>query len=141
MNAFSLLLLFIFIDVFRLIVIVVRKSLSCIMHLSFSSMTNKKLCSSIVVPLIRRYATATQQTATAQSTARSSLVRFIEQRRRRSQQDDIRLEPYMSKGVYTESGAIRPVNQTDNFSTYLLIVFLSYFRCPNDILLVLSKFF
>ena len=72
-------------------------------------MANKKLCNGIVFPLIRRHVSATQQATTARATAKSYLVRFIEDRRRKSQQDDIRLEPYMSKGVYTESGAIRPV--------------------------------
>ncbi|CAF4393459.1 unnamed protein product [Adineta steineri] len=33
----------------------------------------------------------------------------MENRRKRTQQDDIRLEPYVSKGVYTESGGIRPM--------------------------------
>ncbi len=72
-------------------------------------MANKKLCNSIIFPLIRRHVSATQQATTTRATARSFLVRFIEDRRRKSQQDDIRLEPYISKGVYTESGAIRPV--------------------------------
>jgi len=80
------------------------------MHLNLYFMVNKKLCNNVVFPLIRRHVSATQQTATARATARSFLVRFIEERRRKSQLDDIRLEPYMSKGVYTESGAIRPVN-------------------------------
>ena len=79
------------------------------MHLNFPAIANKKLCNSIVFSLIRRHVSATQQATTAQATARSFLVRFIEDRRKKSQQDDIRLEPYMSKGVYTESGAIRPV--------------------------------
>ncbi|CAF5144161.1 unnamed protein product, partial [Rotaria sp. Silwood1] len=72
-------------------------------------MASKKLCANIVFSIIRRHVTTTQQTtATARATARSFLIRFIEDRRRKSQQDDIRLEPYVSKGVYTESGAIRP---------------------------------
>lgn len=81
------------------------------MHLNVYSMGKKKLYTSVVFPLISRYASTVQSTATARATARSFLVRFIEDRRKRSQQDDIRLEPYLSKGVYTESGAIRPVNQ------------------------------
>lgn len=80
------------------------------MHLNINSMVNKKLCTTIVFPVIRRHVAATQQGAAARATARSFLVRFIEDRRRQTQDDDIRLEPYMSKGVYTESGAIRPVN-------------------------------
>jgi hypothetical protein len=72
-------------------------------------MANRKLCNRIVFPLIRRHVSATQQATAARTTPRSFLVRFIEERRRKSQQDDIRLEPYTSKGVYTESGAIRPV--------------------------------
>ncbi|CAF3645638.1 unnamed protein product [Rotaria sp. Silwood1] len=71
-------------------------------------MASKKLCTNIVFPIIRRHVTTTQQT-TARATARSFLIRFLEDRRRKSQQDDIRLEPYVSKGVYTESGAIRPM--------------------------------
>ncbi|CAF0959600.1 unnamed protein product [Adineta ricciae] len=60
--------------------------------------------------MVRRHvaASATSQQA-ARTTARSFLVRFIEDRRKRVQQEDIRLEPYISKGVYTESGAIRPM--------------------------------
>ncbi len=85
------------------------------MHLNLPSMASKKLCNSIVFSVIRRHVSATQQAATARATARSFLVRFIEDRRTRIQQDDIRLEPYMSKGVYTESGAIRPVNSTHYF--------------------------
>ncbi len=84
-----------------------------------SSMTNKKLCNSIIFPIIRRHVSATPQSATARATARSFLVRFIEDRRTRIQQDDIRLEPYMSKGVYTESGAIRPVNRTHVFQLFI----------------------
>ncbi|CAF0771611.1 unnamed protein product [Rotaria sordida] len=79
------------------------------MHLNLSSMASKKLCDNIVFSIIRRYVSTTQQTATTRATARSFLLRFIEDRRRKSRQDDIRLEPYISKGVYTESGAIRPM--------------------------------
>lgn len=73
-------------------------------------MANRQFYKNIIFPTIRRHVSTAQQAATARATARSFLVRFIEERRRKSQQDDIRLEPYMSKGVYTESGAIRPVN-------------------------------
>jgi hypothetical protein len=86
------------------------------MHLNLFSMANKNLCNNILLPIIRRHVSTTQQSATARATARSFLVRFIEDRRLKSQQDDIRLEPYMSKGVYTESGAIRPVNEKSYFS-------------------------
>ncbi|CAF3610659.1 unnamed protein product [Rotaria sordida] len=79
------------------------------MHLNLSSMASKKLCDNIVFSIIRRYVSTTQQTATTRATARSFLLRFIADRRRKSRQDDIRLEPYISKGVYTESGAIRPM--------------------------------
>ena len=44
------------------------------------------------------------------SSIRSYLITYIEQRRKQVQKHDIRLEPYLSKGVYTESGAIRPVS-------------------------------
>ncbi|CAF3172044.1 unnamed protein product [Rotaria socialis] len=71
-------------------------------------MASKKLCDNIVFPIIRRCVSVTQQTTTKKP-ARSFFIRFIEDRRKKSQQDDIRLEPYMSKGVYTESGAIRPM--------------------------------
>jgi hypothetical protein len=80
------------------------------MYSNLTSMTNKNLCNRIVFPIIHRHASAT---------ARSFLVRFIEDRRTRIQQDDIRLEPYMSKGVYTESGAIRPVNRTHVFQLFI----------------------
>jgi acetoacetate decarboxylase len=91
------------------------------MHLNLSSMANTKLCNNIVFPIIRRYVSATQQAATARATARSVVVRFIEDRRRKVQQDDIRLEPYTSKGVYTESGAIRPVNKRLKLTIYLIV--------------------
>jgi hypothetical protein len=84
-------------------------------------MASKKLCNCIAFPVIRRHVSATQQTATARATARSFLVRYIEDRRQKIQQTDIRLEPYLSKGVYTESGAIRPVNQKEKS------LFLYYF--------------
>ena len=71
-------------------------------------MASNKLCSTITIPMIRRYISGSATTQQA-ATARSFLVRFIEDRRKRIQQEDIRLEPYISKGVYTESGAIRPV--------------------------------
>jgi hypothetical protein len=80
-------------------------------------MANRKLCSSGLYPLIRRHISATQQTATERATARSFLVRFIEARRAKTLHDDIRREPYMSKGVYTESGAIRPVSSISRGSS------------------------
>jgi hypothetical protein len=80
------------------------------MHLNVVRMASKRLCRSVAFLSIRRYASGAQDTAAERATARSFLVRFIEDRRKRSQQDDIRLEPYISKGVYTESGAIRPVS-------------------------------
>jgi len=76
------------------------------MHLNLSLMRTKEKYSQLFFPIVRRYISSNQQTATV----RSFLVRFIEHRRKRSQQDDIRLEPYISKGVYTQSGAIRPVS-------------------------------
>jgi len=91
------------------------------MHLNLSSMANTKLCNNIVFPIIRRYISATQQAATARATARSVVVRFIEDHRRKVQQNDIRLEPYTSKGVYTESGAIRPVNKRLKLTIYLIV--------------------
>jgi hypothetical protein len=61
---------------------------------------------------IRRwlFSTKKQPTSGTVSTLRSSLVNFIEERQKQIQKHDIRLEPYLSKGVYTESGAIRPVS-------------------------------
>jgi len=55
-----------------------------------------------------------------QSSTRSFLVRFIEDQRKRIQKEDIRLEPYVSKGVYTESGAIRPVSFRVHNNTFYL---------------------
>ena len=56
----------------------------------------------------------------------SPIARFIESRRKRVQEEDIRLEPYLSKGVYTESGAIRPVSLPDEafVLTFLLSITL-----------------
>ena len=51
-----------------------------------------------------------QPASAARANAGSYFLRLMEDRRRKVQQEDIRLEPYMSKGVYTESGAIRPVS-------------------------------
>jgi len=76
------------------------------MHLNLFPMRSKEKYSKLFFPIIRRYISSNQQT----TTVRSFLIRFIEDFRKRSQQDDIRLEPYISKGVYTESGAIRPVS-------------------------------
>jgi hypothetical protein len=58
-------------------------------------------------PIVRRYLSSNQP---QRVTARSFLVRLIEDRRKRSQENDIRLEPYISEGVYYNSEAIRPVN-------------------------------
>ena len=65
-----------------------------------------KLFSSI----IRQYTSSKQQTATTRESVRSFFVRLINDHRKKVQQNDIRLEPYKSKGVYTETGAIRPVS-------------------------------
>lgn len=95
-------------------VIVTSVDFQLSMHLNLLSITSKKLCNSMALSITRGHSTATQQTVKA--TARSVLNRFIEERRRKSQQDDIRLEPYISKGVYTESGAIRPVSKQNRAS-------------------------
>jgi hypothetical protein len=87
-------------------------------------MATKKLCNPLVFPIIRRHVAATQQAVATRTTARSFLVKFIEDRRTKSQQDDIRLEPYMSKGVYTESGAIRPVNKNPNHDFFYCFLHL-----------------
>ncbi|CAF1183550.1 unnamed protein product [Rotaria sordida] len=58
-----------------------------------------------VFPIIRRHVAATQQALTARTTARSFLIRFIEDRHRKTQQDDVRLELYMLKDVHTEPDA------------------------------------
>ncbi len=73
-------------------------------------MGSKEKYSKLFIPIVRRSISSNQQIAAGKATVRSFFVRFIEDRRKRSQQDDIRLEPYLSKGVYTESGAIRPVS-------------------------------
>ncbi|CAF0956839.1 unnamed protein product [Adineta ricciae] len=61
--------------------------------------------------VIRRWISSNQnQPISAKvSSIRSYLTTYIEQRRKQVQKHDIRLEPYLSKGVYTESGAIRPM--------------------------------
>lgn len=106
------------------------------MHLNFSSLAKNKLYNSVVFALICRQASSAQQAATVRATARSFLVRFIENRRSKFQHDDIRLEPYLSKGVYTESGAIRPVNSLEKHSFHFHSPVCLLFRCQNDILLV-----
>ncbi|CAF1629138.1 unnamed protein product, partial [Didymodactylos carnosus] len=55
------------------------------------------------------------------ASARSMVVRFIQNRRAQRRMDDIRLEPYMSKGVYTESGAIRPMPKRYPFGIIKLL--------------------
>ena len=105
------------------------------MHLRNRPSTIKYLYNSFVSTIVRRHITTAEQS----TTARSFLTRFIEDRRRRLQHDDIRLEPYSSKGVYTESGAIRPVSLTNNVQ--LIPKKNVYFRCQNVIHWVLSKFF
>jgi len=77
------------------------------MHLNLSSMGSKEKYSKLFFPIVRRCLSSNQQTTTASS---SFLLRFIENRRKSNQKDDIRLEPYISKGVYTESGGIQPVS-------------------------------
>ena len=74
-----------------------------------SNLTSMIIKHRSILSSIRRYVATSEEATTVRSNARSFLVRFIEERRRKIQQEDIRLEPYMSKGVYTESGAIRPV--------------------------------
>lgn len=66
--------------------------------------------------IIRRHMSTAQPATATRANAGSYLLRMMEDRRRKVQQEDIRLEPYMSKGVYTESGAIRPVRETTPFS-------------------------
>ena len=60
--------------------------------------------------LTRRYVSSNESMKPTKLSLPSFLNRFIEARRKTSKIDDIRLEPYLSKGVYTESGGIRPVN-------------------------------
>lgn len=94
------------------------------MHLNLTSMAHMKICDKIVFPIIRRHISASATQQTARATARSFLVRFIADRQRKIQQDDIRREPYISKGVYTESGAIRPVTLKNKFDFVFLILYL-----------------
>ena len=102
------------------------------MHFNLFSTPSKILCDRIILLIVRRHASSTTEPSitAAKATPRKLLVRFVEERRRKIQMDDIRLEPYLSKGVYTESGAIRPVNQSSN---KLFNCFLVQFRCLNDI--------
>lgn len=74
-------------------------------------MKNTSLNKSILL-LSRRWVSSNpkQQISAKVSSIRSYLTTYIEQRRKQVQKHDIRLEPYLSKGVYTESGAIRPVS-------------------------------
>lgn len=105
------------------------------MHFKLSSMLSREKYSKLLFPVIRRYISSNQQTTNSTTSARSFFVRLIEDRRKKIQHDDIRLEPYISKGVYTESGAIRPVSF---FSFFLCINNIhGKFRCLNDIHLVL----
>ncbi|UJR20583.1 hypothetical protein I4U23_023708 [Adineta vaga] len=62
-------------------------------------------------PIIHRWIFLNQKRSisTKISSIRSYFVTFIEKRRNQNRKHDIRLEPYQSKGVYTESGAIRPM--------------------------------
>ena len=61
----------------------------------------------------RRSISSNEPTTAGKLFRQSPIARFIESRRKRVQEEDIRLEPYLSKGVYTESGAIRPVSLPD----------------------------
>jgi hypothetical protein len=78
-------------------------------------MGSKEAYSKLFFPIIRRYSSSNEQTSTPRVPVRSFFIRFIDNRRKKSQRDDIRLEPYISKGVYTESGAIRPVSFSEQF--------------------------
>lgn len=73
-------------------------------------MGRKESYSKLFFPIIRRYLSSNESKTTGKVSPRSFFIRFIENHRKKSQRDDIRLEPYLSKGVYTESGAIRPVS-------------------------------
>ncbi|CAF0855128.1 unnamed protein product [Adineta steineri] len=72
-------------------------------------MRSKEKYSKIIFPILRRYIFSYKRIAKTNGSIQSFLVHAMEKRRKRTQQDDIRLEPYVSKGVYTESGAIRPM--------------------------------
>jgi hypothetical protein len=91
-------------------------SLQRSMAMSTQSMAMAKVCRSLLSSTIRRHVSTAQQATASRANAGSYLLRMMEDRRRKVQQEDIRLEPYMSKGVYTESGAIRPVSETRRFS-------------------------
>jgi hypothetical protein len=56
------------------------------MHINLSSMGSKKQHSKLFFPIVRRCISSNQQTSPASS---SFLVRFIENRRKSRQQDDI----------------------------------------------------
>jgi len=85
-------------------------------------MGSKEAHSKLFFPIIRRYLSSNEQTPRV--SVRSFFIRFIDDRRKKIQRDDIRLEPYISTGVYTESGAIRPVSFSEQF--YSLIFFVNY---------------
>jgi len=76
-------------------------------------MGSKEAHSKLFFPIIRRYLSSNEQTPRV--SVRSFFIRFIDDRRKKIQRDDIRLEPYISTGVYTESGAIRPVSFSEKF--------------------------
>ena len=97
------------------------------MHLTSISMGGRERCSRGILQTIRRYASSSTAVSPQKATVRSYFIRMINERRKRTQLDDIRLEPYISKGVYTESGGIRPVSdfQIADHST------ISFVRCQN----------
>lgn len=75
-------------------------------------MLNKNIASKFLFTTIRRFVSSNSSSSSSSSktgNVRSFLVRLLEDHRKQIQHEDIRLEPYISKGVYTESGAIRPV--------------------------------
>jgi hypothetical protein len=64
----------------------------------------------LLFSIVRRYTSSKQQTAAARESVRSFFARFINDQKTRVRENDIRLQPYKSKHVYTETGAIRPVS-------------------------------
>lgn len=99
------------------------------MHLISISMGGRERFSRVILQTIRRYASSSTAVSPQKATVRSYFLRLINERRKQTQLDDIRLEPYISKGVYTESGGIRPVSDfqiVDRSS-------ISFVRCRNGI--------
>jgi hypothetical protein len=95
------------------------------MRFNMLAMGRTARCGKFIFPIVRRYISSNQHVETTRATTRTFPVRFIEDRRKRSQQDDIRLEPYLSKGVYTEAGGIHSVSSLRTIFFLFLILWIN----------------